>query len=157
MRALGLGTLMIALLAVSALVDQETGVGIWLELRDDLSASTARVTALARENEALRREIEILEAEPAAVDRAIREELDLVLPGEVVVRFARAEGSPAGPDGDRDRASRRFANRLDFDHRTGGQSRSLGAPSDGGPSKPRGSEWTTQTGVVDDAVEREQR
>jgi hypothetical protein len=40
----------------------------------------------------MRNEIQMLEAEPAALDRAIREELDLALPGEVVVRFTTPEG-----------------------------------------------------------------
>ena len=86
-RALGLGTLVIALLAVTALLDRETGVGIWLELRGDLASSTERVDLLIAQNDSLLREIELLEADPTAIDRAIREELDLALPGEVVFRF----------------------------------------------------------------------
>ena len=91
MRTLGLGTLVIAILAVSALLDRDSGLEIWLEWRENLSSSSARVERLVRENEALRREIELLEAEPEAIDRAIREELDLALPGEVVVRFSSAD------------------------------------------------------------------
>ena len=89
-------------IAVSAMLDQDTGLQIWLELRRDLAVSNVRVEQLVRENEALRGEIETLESEPAAIDRAIREELDLVLPGEVVVRFepsATALREDAGPDG----------------------------------------------------------
>lgn len=78
---------LIAILAISALLDHESGVGIWLGLREDLSGSAARIAQLHRENDAMRNEIQMLEAEPAALDRAIREELDLALPGEVVVRF----------------------------------------------------------------------
>ncbi len=92
-RTLGLGVCVIAILAVSALLDQDSGVGIWLELRDDLSVSEARVVRLVDQTEAMRREIEMLEAEPAALDRAIREELDVALPGEIVVRFTRPERS----------------------------------------------------------------
>jgi len=90
-RAIGLGTLLIALLAIPALLDEDSGVGIWLELRDDLVRSTARVDDLVRQNDSLRQEIELLEADPTAMDRVIREELDLVLPGEVVVRFVPGE------------------------------------------------------------------
>jgi len=86
-RALGLGTAAIVIFGVSALLDRESGFGVWLELGEDLARSEARVTELLRQNEAMRREIEILEAEPAALDRAIREELDLALPGEIIVRF----------------------------------------------------------------------
>ena len=104
MRALGLGTFVIVLLAISALLDRDSGMGIWLELRGDLADARVRLAALADENEALRREIEILEAEPSAIDRAIREELDLVAPGEVVVRFVgaaspRPSDGPGGPEG----------------------------------------------------------
>jgi cell division protein FtsB len=86
-KALTLGTFVIAAIAVSAMLDSDTGLKIWLELRRDLAVSNTRVEQLVRENDALRGEIAILESEPAALDRAIREELDLVLPGEVVVRF----------------------------------------------------------------------
>jgi len=95
-RTLGLGTCLIAILAISALLDHESGVGIWLELREDLSGSAARVARLHRENDEMRNEIQILEADPGALDRAIREELDLALPGEIVVRFTSAE-SPGEP------------------------------------------------------------
>lgn len=93
-RTLGLGTCLIAILAISALLNPESGVKIWLELRENLSGSEARVAKLTRENEEMRNEIQNLEAEPAALDRAIREELDVALPGEIVVRFT----SPAELD-----------------------------------------------------------
>jgi cell division protein FtsB len=86
-KALGLGSILILTLTFSALLDPETGVGIWQELREDLAEANARVDQLVRENDALRGEIEMTRVDPAAVDRAIREELDLALPGEVVVRF----------------------------------------------------------------------
>jgi hypothetical protein len=84
---------LIAILAISALLDHESGVGIWLGLREDLSGSAARIAQLHRENDEMRDEIQMLEAEPAALDRAIREELDLALPGEIVVRFTIPERS----------------------------------------------------------------
>ena len=98
MKALGLGLLLIALVATSALLDEETGVGIWLELRESLVVSAARVALLERKNEVLRREIEMFEAEPSALVRVIRDELDLALPGEVIVLFTGGEaaGSMAG-------------------------------------------------------------
>ena len=98
-RTLAVGTCVIALLAVSALLDRDSGVGIWLELREDLARSKARVAQLVRENEHMRREIQSLEAEPSAIERAIREELDVALPGEVVVRFtSQDEVSAERPD-----------------------------------------------------------
>jgi cell division protein FtsB len=92
LKALCLGTLLIALCALLALLDGESGLGIWHELRVDLEASRARVEDLVAENEALRREIALLEADPTAMDRMIREELDMALPGEVVVHFFAAGG-----------------------------------------------------------------
>ena len=99
MKALGLGIVLIALVATSALLDEETGVGIWLELRESLVVSDARVALLERGNEVLRREIESNPAEFSALDRVIREELDLALPGEVIVYFTAGESgrSMAGP------------------------------------------------------------
>ena len=101
MKALTLGIFVIATIAISAMLDPDSGLEIWLELRRDLGVSDARIERLKRENEALRVEIATLESEPDALDRAIREELDLALPGEIVVRF---EASPSGsrsdsPDG----------------------------------------------------------
>jgi len=92
LRALCLGTLLIALCALLALLDGESGLGIWHELRVDLDESRARVADLVVQNEALRREIALLEADPTAMDRVIREELDMALPGEVVVHFFAAGG-----------------------------------------------------------------
>ncbi len=87
MKALSLGLFVIAAIAVSAMLDQDSGLSIWLELRRDLEVSQERVEKLVDEIDALQSEIATLENEPAALDRAIREELDLVLPGEIVVRF----------------------------------------------------------------------
>ncbi|MEZ4278132.1 MAG: septum formation initiator family protein [Myxococcota bacterium] len=99
MKALSLATFVIAAFAVSAMLDRESGLEIWLELRSDLAVSGERVERLVRENDALRSEIATLESEPDALDRAIREELDLALPGEIVVRFeptsARSAVQPA--------------------------------------------------------------
>lgn len=95
MKLLALGMFVIAAIALSAMLDPESGLEIWLELRRDLAVSDTRVERLVRENDALRGEIATLESEPDAIDRAIREELDLALPGEVVVRFeAPQSGSP---------------------------------------------------------------
>jgi cell division protein FtsB len=108
-RALGFGTAAIVILGISALLDRESGFGVWLELGKDLARSEARVTQLVRRNDAMRREIETLEVEPTAIDRAIREELDLALPGEIIVRFV---DSYAGDNPERTPAEEPFA-RLD--------------------------------------------
>lgn len=89
-RAVGLGTLLIVGLSMTAMLDQDSGVGIWLALRGDLAGAEDRVAVLVAQNDSLAREIELLEADPTAIDRAIREEMDLALPGEVVFRFVPA-------------------------------------------------------------------
>ncbi len=106
MKALALGTFVIAAIAVSAMLDPDSGLEIWRELRRDLAVSDMRVERLMRENDALRGEIATLESEPDALDRAIREELDLALPGEIVVRFEptpvpqHVDGPEVGPTRD---------------------------------------------------------
>jgi len=89
-KAVGLGTLIIVVLAMTAMLDDDSGVGIWLELRGDLAGAADRVDVLVAQNDSLAREIELLEADPTAIDRAIREEMDLALPGEMVFRFVPA-------------------------------------------------------------------
>jgi cell division protein FtsB len=96
-KALSLATIVIAAFVVSAMLDQESGLEIWRELRRDLAVSDERVERLIRENAALRSEIETLESEPDAIDRAIREELDLAMPGEIVVRFEPTGQQPVAP------------------------------------------------------------
>lgn len=91
MRALALGTVLIAIVVFFALRSEQTGLRIWYELRSDLQRAQSRVTDLARENEALRLEVATLEASPEAVEKAIREDLGLARPGEVVVRFGGRE------------------------------------------------------------------
>ncbi len=101
MKAVGLGTLIIVVLAMTAMLDHDSGVGIWLELRDDLAGVADRVDVLVAQNDSLAREIELLEADPTAIDRAIREEMDLALPGEVVFRFVPAiDSASASPAND---------------------------------------------------------
>jgi hypothetical protein len=92
-RAFCLGALVVAALAIPGLLDRDSGVAIWLELRGDLAGASLRLDALSGQNEALRREVEQLETDPTAMDRAIREELDLALPGEVIVRFIPGRGA----------------------------------------------------------------
>jgi cell division protein FtsB len=78
-----------------AFIDDEAGVRPWLRLRMDLSASQERISALQVEIAALQRDAEILERDPSALEQAIREDLELARPGEVVVRLPWAE--PTNP------------------------------------------------------------
>jgi cell division protein FtsB len=56
----------------------------YLKLRDDVEALHQRNQAIAAQNEALRREIQALRDDPTALERAVREELGYVKPGEIV-------------------------------------------------------------------------
>ena len=89
MRTTWLAPLLLAVVAVIAVADQKSGIPMWLRLRSDVDQAAERVAVLARETEALRAQIEALSSEPFALERAIREDLELALPGEIVVRFDR--------------------------------------------------------------------
>lgn len=72
-----------------AILDRDSGLQTWLRLRSELEASQSRIHQLESETSELRAEISDLQAHPWAVERAIREDLDLARPGEVLVRFTK--------------------------------------------------------------------
>lgn len=93
MRAYWLVPAVMAAGLALVMLDQESGFPAWLRLRGELSASEARIAVLSARAETLRNEIEALEQDPFALERAIREELGLARPGERIVRFTeRADG-----------------------------------------------------------------
>ena len=71
-----------------SLADRESGLIAWYEMHEELETSRDRIAALNQRVETLKSEINALENDPFAVERAIREELELARPGEIVVRFA---------------------------------------------------------------------
>ena len=75
--------------AAVAVADRSSGASMWFRLRADLAEGSERVEVLTRATEALQAQIEALESQPFALERAIREDLELARPGEVVVRFRR--------------------------------------------------------------------
>ena len=90
-RTTWLAPLVLAAVAAIAVADGKSGIPMWFRLRSDVDRASERVEVLARETEALRAQIEALSSEPFALERAIREDLELALPGEIVVRFNRYE------------------------------------------------------------------
>jgi cell division protein FtsB len=84
--------LALALAVGWALADGRRGLRAWWTLRSDLGRASSRVAALESEIAALRLEAEALERGGFAVERAIREDLELARPGEVVVRLPPASG-----------------------------------------------------------------
>ena len=74
-----------------AVVDSDAGFETWMYLRAEADHSRARVSGLERDVVRLQTEIEALRSDPAALERAIREDLERVRPGEWIVRFAPRE------------------------------------------------------------------
>ena len=92
MRGLWLIPAVLGVVAVYAVLDNESGLRSWWRWRQILHAEEAKVSDLKAEVTRLSREINALESEPFAVERAIREELEYARPGEIVVRLPRAAG-----------------------------------------------------------------
>ena len=86
-------TILVAGLGLS-LADRESGLLAWYEIRGKLNVSRERIATLRDRAEVLKAEISALKADPFALERAIREELELARPGEVVVRFKRSSAAP---------------------------------------------------------------
>jgi cell division protein FtsB len=92
-----------------ALLDAEAGIETWLDLREEAQISRGRIQALEQEVERLANEIEALDSDALALERAIREDLELARPGEWVVRFSSVSAvsprratdltGPTGPTG----------------------------------------------------------
>jgi cell division protein FtsB len=74
----------VAALAVAAF-DEDAGVRRWWHLRGELADARARIEQLRAEVEALRAESAELESDSFAVERAIREELLVAQPGQVIL------------------------------------------------------------------------
>ena len=67
-----------------ASVADARGFRRYLKLRQDVESLQERNRSLAQQNETLLREINALRKDPAALERAAREELGYVKPGELV-------------------------------------------------------------------------
>lgn len=78
-------------LALVWLVIDPNGLRHTSRLGNDLEAIRADNLRIKRENEVLLRELRLLADNPAALERAAREELGLVKPGEVVFRLEEAD------------------------------------------------------------------
>lgn len=76
----------LALLAALSALDPD-GLRKHLRLQEDVSRMSAENARLAEDNARLAREARALRSDPAALERAAREELRFVRPGEIVVRL----------------------------------------------------------------------
>jgi cell division protein FtsB len=68
-------------------VNRGSGVSTWMRQRADLENSDGRIAELETENARLRQEIESLQNDPFAIERAIREDLEYARVGETVIRL----------------------------------------------------------------------
>jgi cell division protein FtsB len=83
----------VALLAAASALDP-SGIRKHLLLRGEVARYREENARLAAENAALAREAIALRRDPAAIERAVREELRYVRPGEIVIRTDADGGSP---------------------------------------------------------------
>ncbi len=93
MRGFWLVPALLAAALVYASFDWDSGMPAWLRLSRELQQAQARIDGLRSEIDDLREQSQVLRDDPFAIERAIREDLGLARPGELVVRFLPAEGS----------------------------------------------------------------
>jgi cell division protein FtsB len=82
-KLLAVAAVLAGVLSLASVADAR-GFRRYLGLRQDVEALQERNRVLAGQNEALLREINALRKEPVALERAVREELGYVKPGELV-------------------------------------------------------------------------
>jgi cell division protein FtsB len=86
-RGLLLIPALVALAAVYAAVDPDSGIGTWRRMRADLQSAEVRIDGLRDEIAALEHSNVELESDAFAIEAAIREDLELARPGERVLRL----------------------------------------------------------------------
>ena len=94
-REIAIALAIVAGAVTIAAVDDQTGIRAWLETRRDLANARARVAELEARIELREGEAEALRSDPLALEHAIREDLGLAQPGEIVVRGL--DGTPRNP------------------------------------------------------------
>ena len=72
----------------------ESGFPTWLRLRDEVTQAEDRIHTLERQNTVLRDEVAALRVDSFAQERAVREELGWVRPGETLVRVSGGGAPP---------------------------------------------------------------
>ena len=78
-----------ALAAVLAGVSVADSAGFrrYARLRGEMKGLETRISDLKTQNARLSREVEALRSDPAALERAVREELGFIAPGEVIINL----------------------------------------------------------------------
>ncbi len=85
-REIPIALAIVASMVGVAVADTNSGVRTWLQVRRDLAVAEARVAALEQRIEAREGATASLKSDPLALETAIREDLGLARPGEIVVR-----------------------------------------------------------------------
>ncbi len=78
---------LLALAGFYLAVDRGSGIATWMRQRADLENSDEQIAGLEAENARLRQEIALLQRDPFAIERAIREDLEYARTGETVIRL----------------------------------------------------------------------
>ncbi|HMJ11746.1 MAG TPA: septum formation initiator family protein [Polyangiaceae bacterium] len=86
-RALPLGILALALIAVPILVFSPAGLGRLANLRRERAEAELEIARVNQQIRQLRAEVERMKRDPAAVERVARDELGLVRQTELVFQF----------------------------------------------------------------------
>jgi len=92
-RGLLLIPALLALAAAYAALDPDSGIGTWRRMRTDLQGAEVRIERLRDEIAALDSSNSKLESDEFAIEAAIREDLELALPGERVLRLTNPQDS----------------------------------------------------------------
>ena len=87
MRRLRIVLVLLVLALIGLAADRGAGISTWMRQRADLEDSDEQIAKLEAENARLEREIESLQRDPFAIERAIREDLEYARIGETVIRL----------------------------------------------------------------------
>ena len=97
MRSLGIAVALVVAAVLYAWLVADDGIPTWRRLQHDVEQAHDRVEGLAAGNEALAAEVDALRSDAFAQERAVREVLRWVRPGEVLVRVPDERASEALP------------------------------------------------------------
>jgi cell division protein FtsB len=89
--------ILVVLAAGWTIADERSGLPARQRLKGDLGSAQARIAVLRSDIDVLQREADALDGDAFAIERAIREDLGLALPGETVVRLAAGRPAAAAP------------------------------------------------------------